>query len=102
MEQPTTKQLRRSSTDKVLGGVSGGLANYFGMDANIIRILWVLFLFIGTGGGLVYTIMWWLIPNEMGNRTNTPLILLLVLWVLPIVCSVCFLMLGGGVAMLDS
>lgn len=37
------KELRRSTTDRVFAGVCGGLGEYFGIDSNIVRVLWVLF-----------------------------------------------------------
>jgi phage shock protein C len=41
--------LRRSSTDKVVAGVCGGLARQFGIDANLIRVVFVLLLFTQIG-----------------------------------------------------
>lgn len=50
------KKLYKSSTDKKLCGVCGGLAKYFGIDATIIRLAFVLLsLFVG-GGLLAYII----------------------------------------------
>ncbi|MGG0186168.1 PspC domain-containing protein [Bacillus rhizoplanae] len=44
------KKLCKSSTDKVFIGVCGGLGEYFGVDTNMIRILWLIaILFFGTG-----------------------------------------------------
>ncbi len=44
------KELRRSKTDCMICGVCGGLAEYFGIDSNMIRLIWVAFsLFAGTG-----------------------------------------------------
>ena len=44
------KELRRSMTDCKLCGVCGGLGEYFGIDSNVIRLLWVAFsLMAGTG-----------------------------------------------------
>src|SRR5215204_5154780 len=54
--QPRT-QLRRSRTDKMLGGVSGGLAEYSGIDP----LLWRL-AFAGGTGVLVYLLLWLLMP----------------------------------------
>jgi phage shock protein PspC (stress-responsive transcriptional regulator) len=36
------KTLTRSSTDKYLAGVSGGMAEYFGVDANVVRVGWII------------------------------------------------------------
>jgi|GEM_PF-468725 len=58
------KKLCKSSTDKVLFGVCGGLAEYFGIDSLIIRLLFVLLaVFVGSGL-LLYIICAILIPDE--------------------------------------
>jgi signal transduction histidine kinase len=56
--------LRRSTSDRIAGGVSGGLSARFGVDANIIRIVFVLAA-IGAGTGLAaYVVAWLVIPRE--------------------------------------
>lgn len=59
------KKLYRSETDKVLGGVCGGLAEYFDMDPTLVRLL-VIFLELITAGSavLLYLIAWLIIPRE--------------------------------------
>lgn len=58
-----TKRLRRSLKDSVIGGVSGGLGEYFGTDPVIFRILFVVLAFTGGGGVLIYLLMWIFIPK---------------------------------------
>jgi phage shock protein PspC (stress-responsive transcriptional regulator) len=55
--------LYRHPTDKMLGGVCGGLADYLHWDATLVRILWVAAT-ISTGGGgfLAYLALWMLLP----------------------------------------
>jgi len=56
------KRLVRSSTDKKIGGVCGGLADYFDLDPTIIRIVWLLaILFAGTGL-IAYAVLWIALP----------------------------------------
>jgi phage shock protein C len=56
------KRLVRSSTDKKIAGICGGLADYFDIDATILRICWLLaFLCAGTGL-LAYIILWIALP----------------------------------------
>ena len=44
------KKLYRSESDKKLCGVCGGIAEYFGLDSTIIRLLWIIAsLFVGSG-----------------------------------------------------
>ncbi len=58
------ERLFRSRKEKVIGGVCGGVAEYFGIDPIIIRIIFVVLL-IGKGVGLLaYIIMWIAIPEE--------------------------------------
>lgn len=57
------KRLTRSATDKKLGGVCGGIAEYLDVDPTVIRLAWVLFaLFIGSGI-LAYIIALLVMPN---------------------------------------
>jgi len=56
------KRLMRSSTDKKLGGVCAGLAEYFDMDPTLVRILWLLVVLCGGTGILLYIILWLVLP----------------------------------------
>jgi phage shock protein PspC (stress-responsive transcriptional regulator) len=58
------KRLYRSRTNKVVGGVCGGLGRYLGVDPIVIRIIFIL-LAIGQGFGvLLYILLWILLPEE--------------------------------------
>ena len=50
------KKLYRSNTDKKLAGVCGGLAEYFGIDSTIVRLVLVGFTLLGGAGILGYII----------------------------------------------
>ncbi|MGR7023899.1 PspC domain-containing protein [Geodermatophilus sp. URMC 62] len=54
--------LRRSRTDKVVGGVAGGLAEYSGIDALLWRVGFVALTVAGGSGVLVYLLLWLLVP----------------------------------------
>jgi phage shock protein C len=59
-----TKRITRSRSDRVIAGVAGGLAAYFGVDPLFIRVgLIVLTLFNGLGA-LLYFALWLIVPNE--------------------------------------
>jgi phage shock protein C len=58
------KRLQRSRTEKMVGGVCGGLAEYFSVDPTIIRILWVLITLLGGAGIILYVILWVIMPLE--------------------------------------
>lgn len=56
------KKLQRDKQNKVIGGVCSGMANYFGIDAALIRLLFVVaFLFFSTGFW-IYVILWIVMP----------------------------------------
>jgi phage shock protein PspC (stress-responsive transcriptional regulator) len=57
-------QLRRSRTDKMLGGVSGGLAQYSGIDPLLWRVGFVALAFAGGFGVLAYALLWLLMPAD--------------------------------------
>ena len=59
---PVRPQLRRSRTDKILGGVSGGLAEYSGIDALLWRVGFVALTLAGGTGIVVYLLLWLLMP----------------------------------------
>ncbi len=58
------KKLYLSQTDKKIAGVCGGLAEYFGIDSTVVRILWVLLSIFFGSGIIAYLIAWLLIPRE--------------------------------------
>jgi phage shock protein C len=59
-----TKRLERSTEDKWLGGVCGGLARYFDIDATIVRLIFIV-AFFGFGTGLlVYLVLWFVMPRS--------------------------------------
>jgi phage shock protein C len=60
-----TGQLTRSTTDKRLGGVAGGLAAYFGLDPTLIRVAWVVAGLMGWGI-VAYIILWIVLPAGPG------------------------------------
>jgi phage shock protein PspC (stress-responsive transcriptional regulator) len=61
--------LRRSYDDRMLGGVAGGLARYFGVDTMIVRIAFVILTVFGGGGVLLYLAGLLLIPDEGSDQS---------------------------------
>ena len=59
-----SKKLYRSRIDRMIGGVSAGLAKYFDIDPTIVRVLFVVSIFLGGGGILAYIILWIVVPEE--------------------------------------
>lgn len=58
--------LRRSTHDRMIAGVCGGLADYFGMDPTLVRVGYVLLSVLSAAfpGLLVYLILWLVIPER--------------------------------------
>ena len=57
------KRLYRSSTNYMLAGVCGGIAEYFNIDPTLIRLAWVLFCALGGSGILAYIVAAIIIPK---------------------------------------
>lgn len=58
------RRLYRSNTERVLGGVAGGLAEYFDLDPALVRVAWAV-LILASGGVflLLYIVMWFVVPE---------------------------------------
>lgn len=46
------------SNNKVIAGVCGGVAEYFNLDAKLVRIVWVIAVIFGGFGVLAYLLLW--------------------------------------------
>ena len=64
MPKKQIKRLYRSKTNRVIGGVCGGIGEYFGIDPTIIRLIWVILALMGGAGIIAYIIAWIIIPEE--------------------------------------
>jgi len=72
-DQPTARpQLRRSGTEKMLGGVCGGLAEYSGIDPVLWRVGFVGLTVAGGAGIVVYLLLWVLMdpPGDAGQQSR--------------------------------
>lgn len=69
----SNRPLRRSNSNKVLGGVLGGTAQHFGWDATVLRVVYVVVsvLSVAFPGILIYLLAWLLIPAEGDTRRLT-------------------------------
>lgn len=59
------KKLRRSADDRIIAGVCGGIAEYFGVDSFIVRAIWVLFTLAGGSGIVLYIIAMLIMPDPV-------------------------------------
>jgi phage shock protein PspC (stress-responsive transcriptional regulator) len=71
-QPPARAQLRRSRTDKILGGVNGGLADYTGIDALLWRVGFVALTLAGGAGVVVYLLLWLLMPAGPPAGADAP------------------------------
>ncbi len=59
------KKLYRSTHDRIIAGVAGGLAEYFDVDSTIVRALFIILIFTGWGAGiLLYILLAIIVPPE--------------------------------------
>ncbi len=64
------KQLTRSASDKMIGGVCGGLAEYFGIDSTLVRVITAFLVFFLGLGPLLYIVLWIVMPQ--GTNFSNP------------------------------
>ena len=65
--RPSLRRLVRSSDDRVIAGVCGGLGKYLGVDPILVRIAAILLVFAGGAGIVLYVIGWIAIPDELAE-----------------------------------
>ncbi len=65
------RKLYRSRTDSVIGGVCGGLAEYFSIDPVIVRVVTAVSIFFGGFGLIAYLILWLVVPLQ-GSEAAQP------------------------------
>ena len=70
MEEREMKKLYRSETDKMIAGVCGGIAEYFDIDAALVRLGFAVFSIIGGSGILLYLAAAIIIPQKGDVTVN--------------------------------
>ena len=58
------RRLYRSRRDRQLAGVAGGMAEYLEIDPTVVRLVWILSIFLGGFGILLYIIMAFIVPLD--------------------------------------
>ncbi|MFW6000961.1 MAG: PspC domain-containing protein [Halanaerobium sp.] len=58
------KKIYRSKTDRKIGGVCGGLGEYFGVDSTLLRLAAVVLIFASGAGLIAYIVAWAVIPER--------------------------------------
>lgn len=64
------KRLLRSRKEKLIGGVCGGLAEYFSVDPVVVRIVFLILFFLKGIGLVSYILLWIVVPEEGRQRTH--------------------------------
>lgn len=66
-----SKRLQRNTQNKVIAGVCSGLADFFGIDVALMRVIFILLLVAGYSGFLIYLILWIVMPkaNHAENQS---------------------------------
>ena len=63
-------RLYRSTSDRAIAGVCGGLAHYFKIDPALVRILFLVFALAGGASILLYIVLWIAVPADGGLQTT--------------------------------
>jgi phage shock protein C len=68
---PRPRRLARSSRERMWAGVAGGLAEYFDLDPNLVRVLWVAGTILSHGIGIpLYILLWVILPRDDRTRLD--------------------------------
>jgi phage shock protein PspC (stress-responsive transcriptional regulator) len=68
---PAPRRFERSSTDRIIGGVCGGLGRYFGIDSTLVRIAFIALALLGGTGLVIYAAALLLVPDD-GEAAPSP------------------------------
>ena len=61
------KRLYRSKTQRILGGVCGGIGEHLDVDPTVIRIVWAVLTLVSVGIGIIAYIIAWILISEEGT-----------------------------------
>ena len=64
------KRLFRSRRDALVAGVCGGLADYFKVDPSLVRLVFIIAIFLGGAGLVVYLVAWLIVPENPEQSPN--------------------------------
>ena len=68
--EPETRKLYRSRTDRSIAGICGGLADFFHIDATVMRLIMLFLIIFGGLSIWAYIILWIIIPQEPDRKFN--------------------------------
>ena len=70
----TARRLTRSSDNKMIGGVAGGLGRHLDVDPVIVRLAFVILALFGGSGLLLYALAWIIIPADRHDAGDQPVV----------------------------
>jgi len=70
IQEEPVRRLYRSKEDKVIGGVCGGIADYFTVDPVWVRLIAILLLILDGIGFIAYIILWILVPENPKQKST--------------------------------
>lgn len=62
------RKMYKSTYDKKIAGVCGGIAEYFGIDSTIVRLLWLIATLLGGSGIVLYIIAAIIMPSDIDSE----------------------------------
>ncbi len=65
-----SKKMHRNTQNKVIAGVCSGLADFFGIDVALVRLLFIVLLLAGCSGFLIYLILWIVMPSTNSTQSQ--------------------------------
>ncbi len=63
------RRLERNTDNKMIAGVASGVADFYGLDTSIVRIVWGLSIFLAGFGVVAYIVMWIVLPESGQERS---------------------------------
>src|SRR4051794_15277306 len=90
------RRLYKSRDERMIAGVCGGIAEYFGIDPVIVRVIAVALVFAGGAGLLAYLAAWLLVPGEGADPSERPGRAATIAGAIALVLAVCVLPLWNG------
>ncbi len=72
MDAPDERKWKKSNSDRIIGGVCGGLAAYFKIDATLVRILWAVSVLFHGLGGIAYLVALAVLPSDETEKGAAP------------------------------
>lgn len=66
-----SQRMTRSQSERIVGGIAGGLATYIKIDPLIVRLAFMLLALINGFGAILYLVLWLLMPIEGSQATDT-------------------------------